>query len=37
MFTTLVSWNNMVYGKLMAYLGAILTGISVAVENSEAS
>ena len=35
-FTTLVSWQNVVYGKLMAYLGAILAGIAVAMKNTKA-
>ena len=35
-FTTLVSWQNVVYGKLMACLGAILAGIAVAMKNTKA-
>ena len=34
-FTTLVSWQNMVYGKLMTCLEAILAGVAVAVKNTK--
>jgi hypothetical protein len=37
MLALLVPGNNMVYGKLLAFFTAILAGIAVAVENSEAS
>ena len=36
MLTTLVSWNNVVYGKLAAFLAAILAGMAVAVEDPKA-
>ena len=35
-FATLVSWDNMVKGKLPGFLPTVLTGVSVTMENLKA-